>query len=162
MKNLRILTTHLLNVSSIYLAIFLVGMGWITGCVHIQLRQFWSWVKCSWVKCSEVLSNSTSTIIRIYIDHVKFATYMAYSFVIFFRFHFYQCVCVYIYIYIYLFIYLLIYSCMFCKLLFNIVNYVFLLLGWCILSATFRNFYCYVCSVLCILFHGDVLCIVCA
>ena len=49
---------------------------------------------------------------------------------------------------------------MFCTLLFNFVNYVFLLLYLCILIVMFMYSYCYVCSVLCILFHCVILCIV--
>jgi len=50
---------------------------------------------------------------------------------------------------------------MFCTLLLNFVNYVFLLLHLYILIVDmFMYFYCYVCSVLCILFHCVVLCIV--
>jgi hypothetical protein len=47
---------------------------------------------------------------------------------------------------------------MFSMLLFNTVTYVFLLLRFCILIIIFSYSYCYVCSVLCILFHCVLLC----
>jgi hypothetical protein len=46
-----------------------------------------------------------------------------------------------------------VYGCMFCRLLFNFVNYVIILM--------FMYPYCYVCSVLGILFHCVAICIVC-
>jgi hypothetical protein len=96
------------------------------------------------VKWSEVLSNRMFTIIRIYIDHMKFASYMAYSFIAFFYILLVSFLSVCVSVYMYVCVCVCVYGCMFCMLLFNFVNYVFLLL--CILIFIFR-YVCYYCSV---------------
>ena len=95
------------------------------------------------MKWSEGLSNRFSNIIRRYIDHV-------WLFLLSHFFHillFLSCICIYSY------------GCTFCILLFNFVNYVFLFLCY-VCFVKFMYYYFYVCSVLCILSHCVVLCIV--
>jgi hypothetical protein len=92
------------------------------------------------LKCSQSSSNRVSNIIRGYADsnrvsntirghtdHMKFAAYMAFSFIIFLHVLlvlFYHCE----------------YGCTFCILLFNSVSYVFLLLCLCILIFMYALF----------------------
>jgi len=91
-------------------------------------------MKCSWLKCREDHRNRASNVIRRYIDHMKFAAYIGFSFIIFFHSllspFFYHCIC----------------GFTFCVFLFNFVNCVF-----CIVMLIYSC--CYVCAILCILFQ---------
>jgi hypothetical protein len=70
-------------------------------------------LKCSWVKCSEVLSIRVYNIIIRYIGHMKFAAYMAFSFITF------------LHVLLVPFFYHCIYGFMCCMFSFNFVSYDF-------------------------------------
>ena len=100
------------------------------------------------MKWNESPSNRVFINIIRYIDHMKFAVYVAVSFITVWKIFgsiLYHCT----------------YGCIVFMLLFHFVNYVFLLLCLSILIVMFMYSYGYVCSLLGILFHCVVLCIVC-
>ena len=97
------------------------------------------------MKWSECLSNRVSNIIRRYRVHMKLYGFFVYHIFHDFGYIFYHCI----------------YDYVFCMLLFNYVNCILLLLFLCRIIVMFMYSYCYICSVLFILFHSVVLCITC-
>ena len=79
---------------------------------------------------------------------MKLASYVAVSFITFFKFFWFSILC------------RCMYGCVLCILLFNFLNYVSLFLCLCILVVMIMYSYCYVCFVLGILSHFFVSCIV--
>jgi len=115
-------------------------------CTWVKFK--WEEVSTSVVKWSEGLSSMMSIIIRRYIDHMKFAAYMAVSIITFVHIVL-DLFCIIVYMHIYTYIY--IYGCMFCMLLFNFVNYVLLLCYVFLLLCMFRSGFCFI-MLFCVLF----------
>ena len=90
------------------------------------------------VMWSEDLSDRLSIIIRRYIDHMKFAAYMAVSFN-----HILSCPGS--------ILYHCKYGCMFCMFLFNFVSHVFLLLYLCVIMYVPFWVFCFI-VLFCVLF----------
>jgi len=99
-------------------------------------------VSTSVVKWSDVLSNRVSTTIRRYIN-ISYEVCCLYGFFVYHIISYSFSSIFYHYIY----------GCMFCMLLFNFVNYVFLLLCFCILIVMYVLFCVFYFTVLfCVLF----------
>ena len=83
------------------------------------------------MKCGEGPSNMMSNIIRSNINHMKFAAYKSFPFITSFMLFWFHFFCHFIY------------GCTFRFLLFNFVNYLFLLLGLCIIIIIIINRFMY-------------------
>ena len=127
-------------------------------------------MKWSVVKWSEGLRNRVCIIIRRYTDHMKFYCFFRIILVLFHIIVYvvicFVCfcpICNIMYSYCYDYVFLLLRLCI---LIVTIMysycyDYVFLLLRLCILIVTIMYSYYYVCSVVGIVFHCVILCIVC-